>query len=247
MKISMRKVSAITWAKARDLTDKNVIIVPILILGMTAGLRFLYTSMLDGQPLPDTLLGLVLNLGLSMNITMTGMFVTSAALAQEKEKHTLRALMTSSVNGLEFFLGSILPPLAEMMAVNVALIPLSGLSMSVINLPLYIAVTVIASITSCIIGMIIGIFAKNQMSASTLTTPAMLLFMMVPTFGSLTPMFAKVSSLLFTGVVTDMVTSYVNGVEYSPGAFSVAVLVGEIVLAAGIFMLCYRRNGYETD
>ncbi len=30
-------------------------------------------------------------------------------------------------------------------------------------------------------------------------------------------------------------------------AFSVAVMMGEIVLAAGIFMLCYRRSGYETD
>lgn len=247
MKISMRKVSAITWAKTRDLTDKNVIVAPILILGLTVGLRFLYGSMLDGEPLPASLLGLVLNLGLMMNITMTGMFVTSAALAQEKEKHTLRALMTSSVNGLEFFLGSILPPFVEMMAVNVALIPLSGLSYAVVNLPLYIVVTAIASITSCIIGMIIGIFAKNQMSASTLTTPAMLLFMMLPVFGSFSSSLGKVASFLFTGVVSGMVTAYTNGETFSLGAVNVVVLLGEIVAAVGIFIVCYRRNGYEAD
>ena len=37
-----------------------------------------------------------------MNTSMTGIYCVAASLAEEKEKHTLRTLMTSSVNGLEF-------------------------------------------------------------------------------------------------------------------------------------------------
>lgn len=196
MNFSMRKVSAVMWAKSRALTDKNMILGPVMILGLTVGMRFLYQSMRNGEPLTPTLLSMVLNLGLNMNITMTGMFGTSAALAEEKEKFTLRALMTSSVSSLEFFVGSILPPFLEIMAVNVALIPVSGVSMAMINVPLYLLVTAIASVTSCIIGMIIGIFAKNQMSASTLTSPAMLVFMLIPTFGNFTPFLEKLSGFL---------------------------------------------------
>ena len=50
---------------------------------------------------------------------MTGIYCVAASLAEEKEKHTLRTLMTSSVNGLEFFIGSLLPALLLLMIVNV--------------------------------------------------------------------------------------------------------------------------------
>lgn len=119
MKISMRKVSAITWAKTRDLTDKNVIIAPILILGLTVGLRFLYRSML--------------------------------------------------------------------------------------------------------------------------------VFMMLPVVGGFSPSLEKIASVLFTGVASNMVTAYTQGEAFSLGALNIAVLLGEIAAAVGIFIACYRRNGYEAD
>ena len=247
MNISDRKVSAIVWAKSRALTDKNVIIAPLMILGLTLGMRYLYGAMVEGETLSPSLLAMVLNLGLTMNITMTGMFVTSAGLAEEKEKHTLRALMTSSVNGLEFFLGSLIPPFLETQAVSILLIPVSGLSLAQINLVQYFLVTSIASITSCILGMIVGIFAKNQMSASTLTSPLIFVFMLIPVFGNMLPMFKSMSRFLFTGVVSNLISSYANGMAYSLGVLDVTVLLGEIILAAGIFVMCYRRNGYEVE
>ena len=89
MKISMRKFMAVTEVKAKALLDKNVIIVPILIIGMTFMMKFIYSAIMKGEELPDIMLKMILSLGLTMNISMTGMFVTSAALAEEKEKHTL--------------------------------------------------------------------------------------------------------------------------------------------------------------
>ena len=78
MSISMRKVCAVVWAKSRALTDKNVILAPLMILGITVGLRYLYGAMMEGEALSPSLMAMVLNMGLTMNITMTGMFVTSA-------------------------------------------------------------------------------------------------------------------------------------------------------------------------
>ena len=247
MSISMRKVCAVVWAKSRALTDKNIILAPLMILGITVGLRYLYGAMMEGEALSPSLMAMVLNLGLTMNITMTGMFVTSAGLAEEKEKHTLRALMTSSVNGLEFFLGSLIPPFLETQFVSILLIPVSGLSLAQIDLVQYVLVTSIASITSCILGMIVGIFAKNQMSASTLTSPLIFVFMLIPVFGNMLPVFQNMSRFLFTGVVSNLVSCYANGDAYSLGLLDVTVLLGEIILAVGIFVMCYRRNGYEVE
>lgn len=194
MKINGRKLLAVTEMKARALFDKNVIIVPIMILGITILMRFVYGAMMDGKELPAQLLATVLNLGLTMNITMTGTFVTSAALAEEKEKHTLRMLMTSSVNGIEFFLGSIIPPFIEIMILNIALIPISGIFLASIPLGMYLLATALASITSCILGMLLGIYAKNQMSASTLTTPVILVFMLIPSFSAFIPSWERSQS-----------------------------------------------------
>lgn len=247
MKISMRKFMAVTEVKAKALLDKNVIIVPILIIGMTFMMKFIYSAIMKGEELPDIMLKMILSLGLTMNISMTGMFVTSAALAEEKEKHTLRTLMTSSVSSVEFFLGSLIPPFIEMMIVNLLLLPISGVAMGNVNIVIYILVCAISSLTSCIIGMILGIFAKNQMSASTLTTPFMLFFMMVPTFASMIPSMSRISSFLFTGVVTEMVTAFASGERFSLSAFNLIVLIGEIIIAFILFLYCYRKNGYEVD
>lgn len=233
--------------KTKALFDKNVVIVPLMIIGITAIMKLLYGAIMKGQELPPPLLAIILNLGLTMNITMTGTFVTSTLLAQEKEKHTLRTLMTSSVNGMEFFLGSIIPPLVEIMILNVILIPLSGISLSSINLGVYLTATFLASLTSCILGMLLGIFAQNQMSASTLTTPVILVFMLVPTFASMVPSIQKFSRFLFTGVISEMVTSYAEGRVFSMNALHIIVLVGEILLAFLLFLYFYKKNGYEKE
>ena len=83
--------------------------------------------------------------------------------------------MTSSVNGLEFFLGSLIPVILLMMVINVLCVLISGFSMNGIEWLCYMMITTISSTIGAIIGMIFGIFAKNQMSAGTMTTPLLML------------------------------------------------------------------------
>ena len=97
--IHFRKLSAVTEMKMRTLMSKNFIIMPIFSLGFTFLMKILYRSIADGKINMD---GYALSLGVLMNISMS-VYCTAAALAEEKEKNTLRTLMTSSVNGLEFY------------------------------------------------------------------------------------------------------------------------------------------------
>lgn len=191
--------------------------------------------------------GYLLNFGLIFNITLMGIYVTSAALAEEKEKNTLRTLMTSSVTGIEFFLGSILPITGMIMAINLLLLPVSGSTLGDMNLLLYLFVTLIATLTSCIIGMIMGIFAKNQVSASTITTPVLMIFIFIPTFAGLVDSLQGISSFLFTGVISDMANAISTHTAFSLGGFQLVVLIGEILISILLFLYCYHKNGYEAD
>ena len=104
--VHMRKLAAIIDVKGRALFSKNFIIMPVFSLGFTFLMQVLYERASGGL---EAMNAYALAMGMLMNVSIMGFYCTAASLAEEKEKNTLRTLMTSSVNGLEFFLGSLIP------------------------------------------------------------------------------------------------------------------------------------------
>lgn len=182
-----------------------------------------------------------------MSVTMTGIYCVSAALAEEKEKHTLRVLMTSSVNGLEFFFGSLIPVVGMIVITNLLIVPISGLSMNASQWAVYLGVSCLCAVTCAVIGMIFGIFSKNQVTASTMTMPALLILMMLPIFAKLNETLAKLSDFLFTGVLQQTVIHIANGDAQMVSATSILVIAAETVAAVLCFLVIYRKNGYDAD
>ncbi len=125
----LNKVIAIAQVKLKAFMGKNCIIMPLFSIGFTLLMKYLYSSMSTGASSPEYLNAYVLSMGLVMNLGMCGIYCPSLLLAEEKEKNTLRVLMTSSVNGLEFFIGSILPVFVITVLINFLLIPISGFAM----------------------------------------------------------------------------------------------------------------------
>ena len=82
--------------------------------------------------------------------------------------------MTSSVNGLEFFLGSIIPVIILSTAVNVLCVFIVQLTLSGSQWGAYLIITTVCTFIASVVGMIFGIYAKTQVSASTITTPALI-------------------------------------------------------------------------
>lgn len=241
------KLMAVCDAKFKAiLNNMNIMVGPLLAIFFTLAMRFLYGRVTDGD-IPPELFATVLNMGVLFNITMTGMFTTSLCLAEEKEKHTLRTLMTSSVNGNEFFLGSIIPPMVIMVIVNVIILYASGLPLERIHMPSYFIATTASGIISCILGMVLGIFAKSQTSASTITTPAMLVILLIPMFGNAVPSLAKISGYLFTGTVTDMINQWGTDAQKALGTKNILVLAAEFILITMVFLFIYKRNGFEKE
>lgn len=245
-KIHLHKVTAILGVKLRAMMSGNMIVMPILIVGLAAVLRMVYKN-LGGGELSGFASGYILTYGLTFNIGGTGIFLSSAILAEEKEKNTLRVLMTSSVNGAEFFLASILPVFLEMMIINIAVLAVCGIPLETVNLPLFLFITAAASLIGCVLGMLLGIFSKNQMAANTLSTPLLLVVAIIPSFSSMIPALKKVCDYLFTGIVAQMAETYAAGEAYRLKPFSGIVLALTAAAACGLFLGCYRKYGYERE
>ena len=232
--ICIRKISAIMVMKAKALMSKNFLIMMLFSIGYGY--------------LMKTIIGEVSTYALSMavlfNIAMA-LYVTALLLAEEKEKNTLRVLMTSSVRGIEYFLGTVFPIFIEVEIINVILALLLGVTMSPYVLMIYVLMTFLATLSCTMIGMIFGIFAKNQMNTSSIITPAIIILMLIPMFSELLPFMKVISECLFTGIVMNVINklSYAN---ISVSLIQWCILSSECIITLLLFLILYKRNGFEA-
>lgn len=239
--VHFKKLAAITEVKTKALFSKNYIIMPIFSLGFTFLMKLIYNAASQGAA---DMSAYSLALGVLMNLSMTGLYCTAGALAEEKEKHTLRTLMTSSVNGLEFFLGSLIPVVFLTSLVNVLCVFIAGMNLDASQWAAYLAVTIVCAAISAVIGMIFGIFAKDQVTTGTITTPAILVLMMIPMFCGFSEVLQKISDLLFTGIVFNLLANL--AAQTAPiDAKGIVVLAAELILSVIVFLALYRKNGFE--
>ena len=244
---SLHKLAAVTQIKWLCISRNTMIMIgPLIVIGMVYACKILYGVRSEGTLVPF-LTGMLLNIGISMNICAEGFIMVGTSIAEEKENHTLRALMTSSITGVQYFFGSILIPFVMLMAVNYIVLFISGISLEIVPWIPFFLVSAVASLTSCVLGMIVGICAKNQMNANLISYPFLMVFMMVPIFGNLSEGLHKISGFLFTGVMTGMTERLANGEKYVMSALDMAVLFGELAVSVLVFLILYKRNGYEKD
>ena len=181
----INKLTAVAQIKWICISRNTAIMIgPLLTVVMVWMFKTLY-SINSGGDLSPILVSLILSLGISLNLCMDGFLMVGTAIAEEKEKHTLRVLMTSSVTGLQYFIGSILFPFVLMNILNIVVLVISGISMSQVSVVAFLLVSAAASLISCVMGMIVGLCAKNQMNANLISSPLMIVLMMIPMFGNL--------------------------------------------------------------
>ena len=244
---NINKLTAVAQIKWICISRNTAIMIgPLLTVVMVWMFKTLY-SINSGGDLSPILVSLILSLGISLNLCMDGFLMVRTAIAEEKEKHTLRVLMTSSVTGIQYFIGSILFPFVLMNILNIVVLVISGISMSQVSVVAFLLVSAAASLISCVMGMIAGLCAKNQMNANLISYPLVIVLMMIPMFGNLSEKLHHISGFLFTGVLTEMASGFAEGMPYTLKPLDIAVLIGELIISILVFLVLYRRNGYEKD
>ena len=210
---NINKLTAVAQIKWICISRNTAIMIgPLLTVAMVWMVKILY-SINSGGDLSPILVSLILSLGISLNLCMDGFLMVGTAIAEEKEKHTLRVLMTSSVTGMQYFIGSILFPFVLMNIINIVVLVISGISMSQVSVVAFLLVSAAASLISCVMGMIVGLCAKNQMNANLISYPLVIVLMMIPMFGNLSEKLHHISGFLFTGVLTEMASGFAEGMS----------------------------------
>lgn len=241
MTFSMKRFQAIVQKEWKD-SIRNP-----QVLTMTAFpivFAFLFARMGTDRSVSEDIL--MLSFPILMALSMTGSFVLAMMIAEEKEKHTLRALMLSPASTLEIMLGksfltavlTVVAIVFSIMAGELPSVPAGILSLFIlINLIMFMA-----------IGLIIGLLSRTVQESSIIGLPVLLIFVMAPMFAPMlnNELLIQVVSILPTQKFMDMMNSMAmgQGMRELSGDLMISILWMAVSIAAATVM--YRRRRFDN-
>lgn len=175
-----------------------------------------------------------------MFVGMAPLTCISAIISEEKEKNTLRTLMMSNVKPLEYLCG-IGGYVWLMCMTGTAVFAVCG-GFTGVSLVKFVAVMAAGVILSELIGGVIGIFSKNQMSATSVTVPVMMIFSFLPMLSMFNDKIEKIANLTYTQHLSVLI----NGLgTASIEAKNLLIPAINLLIAAVLFAAAFKKRGME--
>ncbi|MEZ3454358.1 MAG: ABC transporter permease [Oscillospiraceae bacterium] len=175
-----------------------------------------------------------------MFIGMAPLSCMSAIISEEKEKNTLRALMMSSVKPWQYLV-SVGAYIFIMCMFGTAIFSVLT-EYSGAELAMFICCVSFGIILSELVGAAIGIFSKNQMTATSLTLPVMMVFSFSPMLSMFNESIKKVAGITYLQQISDII----NGIGTSAiSAKNIIVITVNFVAGFALFAAAYKKKGLE--
>ncbi len=183
------KLKALFKLGIEDLVRNMNVFVYII---MPLAFAFLYSNM---DTLPKDF---VFSLCMVLNLSMVPVAMMGTIIAEEKEKNTLRTLMLHDIRATEILFSKALICMLFVMLNSILMFFIIGFSMN--QFFVYQIVGLLVSLAVIFFGALVGLLAKNQMSAGLLSIPFMAIFM-APLFVNMvkSKLASSISSILPTG------------------------------------------------
>lgn len=186
----------------------------------------------------------LLTFGMMLNSTMCAIMIPSTTIAEEKEKYTLRTLMLSNVNAMEFFLSKILMTTTITFLGNLIVFFLAEADTA--QLPAYIISTFFGNSCVIMLSAVIGIISRDQMSCSVIQIPVMLLFLLPPMFAGASKVLEMLAKVIPYGAMLQLFYQLRGPMKTAKIAGACGVLGGWLVVAIILFAYFYKKKGTDN-
>ncbi len=221
---------AILWKQLKDTLKNKTILIQFL---MFPCMTIIMENAISIDGMPEHFFA---NLFAIMYVGMAPLTSMSAIIAEEKEKNTLRVLNMCSVNAFEYLIGN---------AIYIVFICMMG-SMIIAfaggyhgkELLAFMLIMLIGHGISMFAGAAIGVFSKNQMMATSLTVPVMMIFSFLPMLSMFNDSIQKIAKYFYSEQLY-LLISDLNSIEIR--LETIIVLGVNICLILGFFVIAYRK------
>lgn len=175
-----------------------------------------------------------------MFVGMAPLTCMSAIISEEKEKNTLRALMMSNVKPLEYLIG-VGAYVFIMCIIGAVVFAVCG-GYEGKDLLAFMVIMGAGILLSSLTGAVIGVFSKNQMSATSVTIPVMMIFSFLPMLSMFNESIEKVARITYSQQMSILINDIGNSAIKPESIIIIAV---NFVVASILFTLAFRKKGLE--
>ncbi len=176
-----------------------------------------------------------------MFVGMAPLTCVASIISEEKEKNTLRALVMSNVKPYQYLIGISLYVWLMCMFGVFILAWSSGLQHT--DFMMFVIFLALGIIVSEIIGAIIGIVCHNQMSATSITVPVMMIFSFLPMLSLFNNTIKAIARFTYSQQISLLISEISNGNNFTEG---IIVVLINLIVTVIIFFIAFRKNGLET-
>ena len=237
----MRKTGALLTKDLRDLVkNPSTLVCCLMPVAFIAFFSYMMGDNVNGNPEAQAeFLSFMLSFGFCMSTGMASMMTATSAIAEEREKHTLRTLMLANVSSGEILLSRGIVSIVAIAVINLLCYLVVGGPME--SLAMAMVIGTAGSIPFVLIGLLVGLVARDQMTAGVYSVP-ILIVALAPAFGMYSEGLAQVVRFFPIGGMYELVNLLLAGDLYTTEAIvPIVVTLVWIAVTAVAFVLLFKR------
>lgn len=230
----MRLINIIVHKQLID-TLKNKTVLIQFIMFPIMGIIMSRTINFDNMPMPENFFA---NLFATMYIGMAPLVAVCAIIAEEKEQNTLRVLLMADVSPAQYLIGISSYVFA---ACTLGCVVFCFLLTNVTGMQrlIFLLISAAGIVTSILLGAAIGVGSKNQMSATAVSVPIMMIFSFLPMLSMFNDKIAKIAKFIYSEQIHILMDNLKNDGSYAQSVF---IIIINIALFAILFYILYNKR-----
>lgn len=175
-----------------------------------------------------------------MFVGMAPLICMSSIISEEKENNTLRVLMMSNVKPFEYLIG-VGAYVWIMCIIGAVVFAVCG-DYSGKDFCVFMLVMSVGILLSALTGAVIGIFSKNQMSATSVSVPVTMVFSFLPMLSMFNESIEKIARVTYS----QQMSLLINGIGNTDiSVENIAVIGVNFLIAVVLFWGVYKKKGFE--
>ncbi len=221
---------AILWKQLKDtLKNKTVLIQFIMFPVLTVVME----NAIELQGMPEHFFA---NLFAIMYVGMAPLTSISAVISEEKEKNTLRVLQMCNVKSSAYLLGNAIYVVGICLLGSLVIGLAGGYKGQ--ELGYFMLIMLLGHSISAVLGATVGVVSRNQMVATSITVPVMMVLAFLPMLSMFNETIKKVAKLFYSQQLHMLLNELNN---FCISAETMMILVGNIVVVLVMFSIAYGK------
>lgn len=231
----MRNIKAIFWKQIKDTFKNKSILIQFIMFPL------MVCIMENAVVMEDMPEHFFVKMFAAMYVGMAPLIVMASLISEEKENGTLKVLLMSDVKPSEYLLGIGSYVWLACMAGSVVFAAVGEYrGKTLFAFFLIMAAGILASL---LIGASIGTWSRNQMMATSMGVPAMLVFSFLPMLSMFNETIQKAAKVVYSQQINILINHLGGEMTEAVQAENVLIILLNMAAAFICFLFAYRKCG----